>query len=621
MEKISSFLFLFFITISPVLQGLFYPVQYLTFNLIMAGLVLGQVLLGQNLIDFGILKDNIAKLFGLFILSYLIAALLAASKFDAFLILFRYGSLILVCFWGYQLTRRGQINYLLLAIFISAVIEAIFASLTLLDPNIIPGGNKGLRLQGTFQYANTLAIYLTVGFYAGVALYFNAGKNVAKGLIIAGEILILLVVILTFSRGVWMTWLLLTVVFLIILPREQKSLKNLFILLGGLLAVAAIYLAIGSGQVVADRMAAINFGATELKARVAYYLDAIRLFADYPLTGVGGGGWVSRQHQYQTTLYNVQQVHSQPLQVAVESGILGLLAYLAFWVFLIKEFFQQIAKAAVEHKISLVTVLIMVLALGLHSLIDIDLAYQVNLNIIGLLSGVVLGYKYKNYVPKPVRIKWLKGVITGSLLLLMILITPVIISEVQAKTAGDAYRRGDRNLARDKIALALKWNPLDPEYHDISGMVWEDLGRKDQNPILFEKAYLGYREAGRLDPFNPSYLSHQAYLFYRLQRFEESSAAFEKLIELQPLKIVHYENWVLSLVLAGENALKMGDQQKAGFYLRQSFQVISKLNNANKKLSQLNYIARQKPRNLKLTPRLKGYLTLSRQNLKELPKL
>lgn len=63
--------------------------------------------------------------------------------------------------------------------------------------------------------------------------------------------------------------------------------------------------------------------------RLSMYRSGLRMLADFPAWGVGLGGFVNAFHSYQENIVVglVDHVHSSWLEVALESGLLGLIAF------------------------------------------------------------------------------------------------------------------------------------------------------------------------------------------------------------------------------------------------------------------------------------------------------
>lgn len=68
--------------------------------------------------------------------------------------------------------------------------------------------------------------------------------------------------------------------------------------------------------------------------RFGYWISGLRMFAAYPLTGVGLGNFGVAYPRYQLLgAGDVKPAHNDYLQAACETGIFGLAAFLAFWLF------------------------------------------------------------------------------------------------------------------------------------------------------------------------------------------------------------------------------------------------------------------------------------------------
>jgi hypothetical protein len=55
------------------------------------------------------------------------------------------------------------------------------------------------------------------------------------------------------------------------------------------------------------------------------------------LLGTGGGGWNASYHKYQSYLYYTDQLHNYLLQVGVETGLPGMIAFLCIWYYFFDE--------------------------------------------------------------------------------------------------------------------------------------------------------------------------------------------------------------------------------------------------------------------------------------------
>jgi tetratricopeptide (TPR) repeat protein len=106
--------------------------------------------------------------------------------------------------------------------------------------------------------------------------------------------------------------------------------------------------------------------------RASYYRDGARMFADRPVLGGGGGAWTYLYGQYQSYEYYSTTAHNFLLQLAVESGIPGVLGWLGLAALLVWRIFCREAGDG-----GLLTPACIAAAAGLfvHSCMDFDFSY------------------------------------------------------------------------------------------------------------------------------------------------------------------------------------------------------------------------------------------------------
>ena len=97
-------------------------------------------------------------------------------------------------------------------------------------------------------------------------------------------------------------------------------------------------LALGNQVVLSDDVAKeisglLNLESSSYTARAEFMRCAVEIVKDHPIIGAGAGGWEALYRQYQNYSYWTTETHSHFLQVWVETGTVGLLAFLAMWLF------------------------------------------------------------------------------------------------------------------------------------------------------------------------------------------------------------------------------------------------------------------------------------------------
>ena len=189
-------------------------------------------------------------------------------------------------------------------------------------------GNSGyIRNGGTIGVPNVAGAYLSVLLACAAGLLFtNLGRGykwLAMAVLGFGGFAL----IFTFSRGAWLA---LTIAVVVICSsvwrRRGLSLKAPIVILA---LAALLYLPFHS--LISQRLVGDDKGSAE--ARIPLMHLAFRMIADNPVLGVGTDNFTVAMDRYLTSEFRrawLFTVHNKYLLVLAETGILGLLAYLAF---------------------------------------------------------------------------------------------------------------------------------------------------------------------------------------------------------------------------------------------------------------------------------------------------
>jgi O-antigen ligase len=203
---------------------------------------------------------------------------------------------------------------LLCAVFGSAVLPVLATAYQVVTGNGLLDLDGLMRPVGTFWHPNALGMFCFMIMIMGVALLWHvSGRNrVMLALVVAG---LGFALVATGSRGPWLAALAGLVV--------VGALQDRRVLLGIPIVVAGVLLAVPS---VLSRFGELTTGYTDggreansLVWRLGHWIDGIGLLSGNPVTGVGLG--TTRQLLF-------KEMHNDYLRALVESGVVGLLAYL-----------------------------------------------------------------------------------------------------------------------------------------------------------------------------------------------------------------------------------------------------------------------------------------------------
>jgi O-antigen ligase len=128
-----------------------------------------------------------------------------------------------------------------------------------------------------------------------------------------------------------------------------------------------------------------NMGLSKsLISRLIFYKDGMKIFGRSWLLGSGGGAWDYLYRQYQSYRYSSSQAHNFPLQLGIETGILGILVLLSLafsLVFISIKYIKKVnsevnSKSTKEENNDSVfinsAVIAAIAALLIHSVMDFD---------------------------------------------------------------------------------------------------------------------------------------------------------------------------------------------------------------------------------------------------------
>jgi len=128
--------------------------------------------------------------------------------------------------------------------------------------------------------------------------------------------------------------------------------KDKYVIVYPLLYVSALLLSTltlsNSNVLITDRVSTINTDDQSTNERIRFYTHGLNAFINSPLIGSGIGTWKTESIKYDKE--NIQSyvvpyhMHNDFLQLAVEIGVLGLLAYLSMFWFSLKYLILNLKK-------------------------------------------------------------------------------------------------------------------------------------------------------------------------------------------------------------------------------------------------------------------------------------
>jgi O-antigen ligase len=264
-------------------------------------------------------------------------------------------------------------------------------------------------ISSTFGHPNYMASYIAPLLFWALFFSLSRGWRLRKIAGAASAVLILAALIVGGTRGGWLGVVVGAVPFYVLLTFSPAYRRQLLFAggLGVLLVIVALFLPLPFLKVRFD-LAERLLASKEITERFYYWMIALEMFKEHWLLGVGYANYnvlfwdtVSLFQERESSEYfrfiltdNVRgvapiYVHNDYLQIATETGALGILTWLALWsAFLVQAW--EIARRLVRDQVGLLlaaTFLASLTAFAVDSLFN----FPVHIPVSGTLFWVTLG--------------------------------------------------------------------------------------------------------------------------------------------------------------------------------------------------------------------------------------
>jgi putative inorganic carbon (HCO3(-)) transporter len=210
-------------------------------------------------------------------------------------------------------------------------------------------------ITASFNHYNDFGTYLIVVLSLVIALYISGLlKNISKWSSLVLTILLGTCLILTFSRGGWISFVLAVILMTILSGEYQKTFPILVIFL--------VLLFIPLFQ---KRLFSIFESGADAD-RFKYWYAALMMIKEHPFLGQGLGTFMDHFSRFQPTLY-VSYAHNCYLQIWAESGIFSLLSFLFFTGAVL---YKAVKKFHKNHDFLLLGIICALFGFLIHSALD-----------------------------------------------------------------------------------------------------------------------------------------------------------------------------------------------------------------------------------------------------------
>ena len=348
---------------------------------------------------------------------------------------------------------------------------------------------------------------------------------------------------------------------------NTRRLANLWLPLGSVVAVAVFaYLLIGTSlrtilpENIQTRIEGINFQTHSVLERFTFYKDALKLLADYPVIGAGGGAWSSLYQTYQDYPYTSAQAHNFFIQYLVEVGVLGFVIFMGFVLYVFYKYIRGYMKQTNEEREGHFLYVIITLSILVHSFLDFNLSYV----FMGMLVFMGLGGMAAAMDSKPLKRLSMgsafKSVysITMGILTIIVLFTGLryLQSNGAITEARNLYNvGGSAEQIQTSIQDALSVRPTHPESVIMLSSMYQSFYQQTQDDQFYTADQELLDRALKQEPYNKSLVSN---LMNHYQLKNDNAKVFEILESTIP----HYNwdiNWYKNLIA---HSYYLGNQAK-----------------------------------------------------------
>lgn len=422
------------------------------------------------------------------------------SRYQGLVTLSLYALLLLAALAA---AAAGSARLVLLGVFLGGIAPAAYGLLQRVgvDPYEWFGLPPG-RIGATFAQPNALGLELVVANTAGLAFWNEtAGRwRLALGGALA---LMALVLLFTLSRGAWVAAVVAGILYVVFFVRRLPTRREATIAVAVLGLGAALFVALPDGrEFIADAgeraRTVTDLDETSNSQRLGLWRMAVDMLADRPFLGLGPDGFSQRfalyrepdQPGFGTLNVRPESTHNLFLDIITGTGVFGLLAWLAFLGSVAWAGWRAL-HALDGHDRTYAGIALVGIA-GYYAATFFSFAEGMTGWIPWLLMGLVLGITasrptepaswrrdaWPRWLGMPALASYAGALAVGVFALML------IVADWSAGQAQEAARRGDIRRAIDLGRVAVRWNPLQPEYY-------LDLGTNLQNAGVFlGRAYL-----------------------------------------------------------------------------------------------------------------------------------
>jgi len=334
--------------------------------------------------------------------------------------------------------------------------------------------------------------------------------------------------------------------------------------------------------------------------RMTYYKDALKIVADYLLLGAGGGAWNFLYNSYQSFYYTSEHVHNYFLELFVETGIIGMLALLAYIACLcfmaVKERYGKGDKET-KNVILQMTLFTAIIAGFAHSVVDFDFSFAaILLQLWALVALFNAGYRRyviedraanENEVKE--EAKKMKKVLANlssyaftSLAIILLLISGTIrMGNIFSERSISEYEKGNISASINNMKKAQFFSPFTPEYKiDLANLI---VNSENVTESDLEYANGIIAKAQKMVSKNSNLLATVGAYKTSIGEIQEGIKLFEKAAKLRPFRPEEWQQLANAYFSAYVAYIYNNDYINANSYINKTINLIYDAKDVNRR--------------------------------------
>jgi O-antigen ligase len=483
------------------------------------------------------------------------------ARFDIYSIL---AGLIVYFLTATVLTDPRRRLSVLAILLVAGVVHSLVGAVQFRNGNnwmpipFLPRLDYGSRASGFYLCPNHLAGLLEVVGIFGLSIsLWSRWPAWAKLLTGYATLICYIGVILSGSRGGYLSTLFSLFVFVLLSLRITRAagsalsirLTTAGVVLAALAGIGA-FLVISNSDYLTTRTQTV---VDNTDIRLNYWRAAVKQWELNPAFGTGSRTYLyyARRFREPSVQMDPVYVHNDYLQLLAEYGIVGFVAFAAFFVVHLRAGWISARRLGprritATNRIRSNSMALNVGALGaiaaysVHSFFDFNLHIPANLLVMAFVFGILANSGIQQERPGPRRaVPTLTGVTLAALsIVLAVQVYRLAPGEWYAERARIALREKQPAAALSAALAGVRFEQRNPQLFCFLGRSYQLSGERPEaageRTSLLEAAIPAYQKATQLAPSDDSYLMELAYTLDSLNRFAEAEPVLDRALELDP---------------------------------------------------------------------------------------